>query len=349
MIIAYLVTALLTFIISFLTISIFRRLGVVDKPDQIRKIHKGDIPLGGGLVLFLSCSLSLFILFPEFTPGVYGDHPGLPTIWNISIIILLVGLYDDIVPMQPSIRIIVQVIASWLVIAFTDIYLRNLGDLFDLGIINLGAFGIPITIFMVVGVCNAFNMLDGMDGLVAFLLFIPAVFIGILANIHGSSGLIFIGPLILLVFLLFNLGLFGKKWKIFLGDSGAMWLGFLTAWILICLSQNETRYNFPPVTALWFVMIPLVDSLSTFLTRIWHKKSIFHGDRSHLHHALLDLGLNKWQVLSIFIFLTIISSGLGYCFIVYSIQEYYQLYGFLTIWFFYHLLIKQPIANKDNS
>lgn len=349
MITAYLATTVLTFTISFLTIFVFKKLGIVDKPDHVRKIHKGDISLGGGVVLFLSCSLSLFILFPEFSLGINGDHPGLPIIWNISIIILLVGLYDDIVPMQPALRIIVQVIASWLVIVFTDIYLRDLGDLFGLGLINLGAFGIPITIFMVVGVCNAFNMLDGMDGLVTFLLIIPATFIGMLANIKGSTGLIFIGPLILLVFLVFNLGLLGKKWKMFLGDSGAMWLGFITAWLLICLSQNETRYNFPPVTALWFVMIPLVDSLSTFMTRIWNKRSIFQGDRTHIHHTLLDLGLKKWHVLCIFLFITMIVSSLGFYFIINNVQEYYQFYGFLTLWFFYHLLLKLPMAKRDKS
>jgi UDP-GlcNAc:undecaprenyl-phosphate GlcNAc-1-phosphate transferase len=249
--------------------------------------------------------------------------------------------------MQPTIRLIVQIVASWLVIVTTDVYLEDLGNLLDLGEIQLGSLGIPLTIFMVVGVCNAFNMLDGMDGLVSFLLLIPGTFLALLSSLYGHTGLLYLASIVLSVFIVFNLGLFGKTKKIFLGDSGSMWLGFITAWFLICLSQSESSFNFAPVSALWFVLIPLVDALSTFMTRIWNKKSIFHGDRSHLHHILIDAGLKKWLVLIIFLLFSTAFSALGFFFIVYEIPEYYQFYGFLTVWFFYHLLIKQPMAIRE--
>ena len=343
---AYFYSVLVTILISVLIIIIFRKLDIVDKPDGIRKIHKGEISYGGGIVLFFSFSIILYLGFPEFSLGVYGENPALSVIWFVSSIILFLGLIDDIKPIQPSIRIIIQVVASWLVIALTDVYLKDLGNLFDLGLIELGGLGIPVTIFMVVGMCNAFNMLDGMDGLVSFSLLIPSTFIAVLAYMNNSYGLIFIASIVLLIFLLFNLGLFGKKWKIFLGDSGSLWLGFLTAWFLVCFAENESNFSIYPVTALWFVLIPLVDALSTFLNRMVNRRSIFDGDRSHLHFILLDAGLKKWQVLCIFILINIFCSGLGFYFLQNNTPEYYQFYGFLTIWLFYHLLIKLPMTNE---
>ena len=344
----YFIAVFVTVVCILLTITVFRNFGILDRPDGVRKIHKGEISLGGGIAIFLSMTLILYIIFPEYSPGSFGNHSALGSIWVISSIILFLGLLDDIRPMKPAIRLIVQIVASWLVIVSTDVYVEDLGNLLDLGNIQLGSIGIPVTIFMVVGVCNAFNMLDGMDGLVGFLLLIPGTFLAVLSSMYGNIGLLYLASIVLSVFLVFNLGLLGKSKKIFLGDSGSMWLGFITAWFLICLSQNESSFNFAPVSALWFVLIPLVDALSTFMTRIWSKKSIFRGDRSHLHHILIDAGLKKWLILVIFLLFSAGFSALGFFFIVYEIPEYYQFYGFLTVWFFFHLLVKQPMAIRDS-
>ena len=100
---------------------------------------------------------------PSFTSDSY-LVTGILIVFFVSIIILLLGLWDDIKPLPTSVRLIVQIFASWLVIILSDIYLFDLGNLFGFGDFYLGDLGIPVTIFMVVGVCNAFNMLDGMDG-----------------------------------------------------------------------------------------------------------------------------------------------------------------------------------------
>ncbi len=344
----YIVALITTVLVLLLTNTLFRKLNIVDEPDGSRKLHKGNISLGGGLVLFTSMSILIYLIYPEYSFGIYGDHHELRNVWIISLLVLLMGLWDDIKPMRPVTRIIIQVLASWAVIVTTDLYLKDLGNLFDLGVIYLGNFGIPITIFMVVGVCNAFNMLDGMDGLVTLVLLIPSSFIAYISYMHGIEGLVFLGPACLSVFLLFNLGLFGKKFKMFLGDSGAMWLGFLTAWFLICLTQNETKYYFPPMSAVWFILIPIIDAISTFITRAWNKRSMFDGDRSHLHHVLTDSGLKKWKVLVFFIIISASASSIAAYFILFSIPEYYQFYGFLTVWFFYHILLKGP-SNAINK
>ena len=284
----------------FLISLLFRKLGIVDKPDGVRKIHKGEIALGGGLAIFLPSLFFILVLYPESSLNSLSNSPELLTVFFISIIILSLGLWDDIKPLPTSIRLIVQIFASWLVIITTDIYIMDLGNLLGFGNLYLGPLGIPITIFMVVGVCNAFNMLDGMDGIVGFVILVCSSAISLIAYLNDVPEVLFLGSILCLVFLLFNLGLLGKKWKLFLGDSGSMWLGFITAWFLVILSQGEDRL-FLPVTALWLVLLPLIDALSTFLSRLWNRKSLFLGDRNHIHHILLDAGLEKWKVLLIFL------------------------------------------------
>ena len=342
-------TYLLIFSLSFLNflwVSIlFKRLGIIDKPDGIRKFHKGEIPLSGGFSFFLSYLFFLFIIYPgSIVEGTIGASE-IRQFFLISPIILFLGLWDDVKPLPTSVRLIVQIFASWLVIIITDVYVLDLGDLLGFGSLYLGEAGIPLTIFMVVGVCNAFNMIDGMDGLVGITFLVLCLAISLISYINNVQGILFFTPIIALVFLLFNLGLLGKNQKIFLGDSGSTWIGFSTAWTLIILSQGETKL-FQPVTALWFIMLPLIDALSTFLSRILNRKSMFVADRTHIHHMLIDTGLKKEVVLLLFLLISLLSSGFGIFANFNSIPESKQFYGFLTIWFFYYLLIKYPLTNN---
>jgi UDP-GlcNAc:undecaprenyl-phosphate GlcNAc-1-phosphate transferase len=341
----YLLMGCISFFSFYFVSMLFKRLGIVDKPDGIRKIHKGEVPLSGGFSFFISFLIIIFYLYPgSFKDGAIGG-PELRQVFLVSTIILFLGLMDDIKPLATSVRLIFQIFASWLVIIITDVYIVNLGDLLGFGSFYLGTAGIPLTIFMVVGVCNAFNMIDGMDGLVGIIFLILCTSISIIAYSDSMQGFLFLTPVVALVFLLFNLGLLGKKQKIFLGDSGSTWIGFFVAWTLIILSKGETKI-FEPVTALWFIMLPLIDALSTFLSRFWNRKSMFTADRTHIHHMLLDAGLKKEFVLLILLFITVISSGFGIFANFFSIAESKQFYGFLTVWFFYYLLIKYPLTNN---
>jgi len=338
-------------LISFFCVNIlFKRLGIVDKPDGIRKIHEGEISLGGGIAMFIP-ALICFLLQLDPGSSFTSDSylvTGILIVFFVSIIILLLGLWDDIKPLPTSVRLIVQIFASWLVIILSDIYLFDLGNLFGFGDFYLGDLGIPVTIFMVVGVCNAFNMLDGMDGGVGCVVLVCTTTIAFISYLNNGIGLFFLGSIISLIFLCFNMGFFGSKWKIFLGDSGSMWLGFMVAWFLIILSQSEEKL-IQPVTALWVILLPLIDALSTFLSRLSKRKSLFLGDRTHIHHMLLDAGLKQWQVLLAFLSVSCLSAGFGIFSNIHSISESNQFYGFLTIWFFYFLLIKYPLVNISEN
>ena len=140
-------------------------------------------------------------------------------------------------------------------------------------------------------------------------------------------------------FFLFNIGVLGKKFQIFLGDSGTIPLGFFLAWILVFLSQEPNKV-IEPVSAIWIVLIPLVDALSTFYRRIRAGQGIFLGDRHHIHFILLDGGLSKNLTLTILSLLSLLGALIALYFLINPVQPYYMFYGFLTIWVFYLLLTK---------
>jgi len=166
-------------------------------------------------------------------------------------------------------------------------YITNIG----FNVLNwdgqLGSFGIIFTIFAVTGIINAFNMIDGINGLcsgVALVVFVCLSFLG--ADSTMSYGnLIIISSLV--GFLVYNLGLFGKKRSVFLGDNGSNFLGFLVAWSCITYSSNDVALM-SPVAALWLVAIPLWDCVGMIAGRFASGKAAFEADRNHIHHILFD-------------------------------------------------------------
>jgi len=310
-------------VITIIISSLAKSIGLVDMPDNIRKMHTGNVPLIGGIIIFIS------IIFGTF---VFGVEPFYRIIIISLIPILIVGTLDGIesVEVPVSFRFIAQILSSWIVILFTDVYLKDLGNLFGQGVVHLNQFGIPFTIFAVVGMCNAFNMLDGKDGLggsVAVVI-ISSLFILLYFNgIHYYWGLILI--LSLAVFLAFNLNLFGHEQKIFLGEHGSSSLGHLIAWNLVYLSQ-ETDF-ITPVTALWFVFYPLTDALLTITRRIRISQSIVKADRRHLHYLLSDHGFSDHKILLVVVFISILGATLAITANVLNILDYYLFYGYITV------------------
>jgi UDP-GlcNAc:undecaprenyl-phosphate GlcNAc-1-phosphate transferase len=192
---------------------------------------------------------------------------------------------DDSRGIKPWIRLIVQILLVIYVIMTTGVYLENLGNLFGLGILNLGIFSIPVTIFCVVGVMNAFNMIDGINGLCAGCAMLALLFIGFHSGfIYDSMLILIIGSMI--GFLIFNLRFFGLRRGVFLGDSGSNLIGFWVAWIAIYCSQNEL-YDVNPITMIWFVAIPLIDCVGLIFSRIKRRIPISSPGRDHIHHKLM--------------------------------------------------------------
>ena len=314
---------------------------LVDLPDRSRKFHKRPTPLTGGLGILLALLVSgkLYIdlnnltgYLPEFTFQLM----------VISVPLLILFLIDDLRGLKPLIRIIIQCALSGYMIFSTGVYLESLGNLFGFGNINLGLFGIPFTLFCVVGVMNAFNMMDGINGLCSGCAMLALILIGF------SSGLIYDSMLVLIIgstlgFVIFNLGFLGKKRGVFLGDSGSNLIGFWVAWIAVYASQNQ-NYFIEPITMLWFISIPLLDCIGLIFSRIKKGLSCSTAGRDHIHHKLMKRFTARQTLIIILaitfftglfgIFIEIIASSVvsTILFLTYAIM-YYVLTGFVKIKF----------------
>jgi UDP-GlcNAc:undecaprenyl-phosphate GlcNAc-1-phosphate transferase len=311
----------LNIIIDYLIISIMASLAInsvlgnfakekkllIDIPDRSRKFHKRATPLTGGIGILLAAIVSTEIYLdmnnlkgymPEFSLNLY----------VASIPLLLLFLIDDFKNLRPLYRLIIQVILSLYVIFSTEVYLSNLGNLFGFGEIQLGMLAIPFTIFCVVGIMNAFNMIDGINGLCAGYAMMALLFIGFYSGLmYDSVLIIIIGSMI--GFLIFNLRFFGKKRGVFLGDSGSNLIGFWVAWCAIYSSQNSI-YQVEAITMLWFVSIPLLDCIGLIFSRLVRGIGVASPGRDHIHHKLM-LNFSSEGTLGIILLVSIATGMLG--------------------------------------
>jgi UDP-GlcNAc:undecaprenyl-phosphate GlcNAc-1-phosphate transferase len=252
-------------------------------------------------------------------------------------------MIDDFIGIRASIRLAFQALIAYLFILMCDVSIINLGNLFGFGVIELKyIYSIIFTIFCVVGLMNAFNMIDGLNGICASFALMPLLILMFFGSVKYGL-LIPIGALI--GFLTYNLGWFGKKRGVFLGDSGSNLLGFIVAILCIDLSQDHQVIN--PVTALWLVAIPLLDCVDVMGARLLKGIGPFKPGRDHLHHKLLDLGLTQNNILVLFITL---SSGLGligWMFeVVFPSKEYLSFYSFVLFAITY-FVTKYTILEKN--
>ena len=302
----------LTIILDYIIISIIASMAIysllrkfakrydllIDLPNRSRKFHKRATPLTGGVSILIALLISgkLYIDLNELN-GFVPDFTF--QLLMTSIPLLGVFLIDDylkgknkhnnpeveIKGLRPSHRIIIQCLLTMYMIFTTGIHLESLGDLFGFGEIKLGIFSIPFTVFCVVGIMNAFNMIDGINGLCSGSAMLSLLFIGF------YSGLIYDSMLVLVIgsmigFLIFNLRFFGKKREVFLGDSGSNLMGFWVAWSAVYASQNIS-YDMVPITVIWFVAIPLLDCVALIFSRINKGISLASAGRDHIHHKLM--------------------------------------------------------------
>ncbi len=271
-----------------------------DPPDK-RKIHTGLIPRLGGPGMFIA-----FLLTGLLTPvvmSVIGRGSDdlrfglrfLPFFLGIFVI-HLVGLIDDFHNLKAMLKFFLQLFAAVLV-AGAGFLIRSLTIPY-IGTIRLGLLAYPITILWIVGISNAVNLIDGMDGLAGGIGAFAALSMGVIALLQGSgvtAVLCFSLFGAILGFLVFNF----PPAKIFMGDSGSLFLGFcLAVFPLIGGISKISAFGtlLVPVTLL---TIPILDILTAILRRLRNKVPIIHPDREHIHHKLLDLGLNQRQILGV--------------------------------------------------
>ena len=271
--------------------------GALDRPDQ-RKVHKRVMPRLGGLAIYLS-----FIIAVTLTCDITRQIAGL--LVGGSIIILL-GFLDDTRGVSPRLKLAGQVVAALAVIPF-GLEVEFLTNPFSDELITLGLLSVPVTVLWIVSVTNAVNLIDGLDGLAGGTTFIAALTLAgvVWIEISASSGSQGQYDAIILAMILASavIGFLRYNFypaKIFLGDSGSMYLGFSVASLSVMgLAKSATFISvIIPVVILG---IPLLDTTFAIVRRYYGHKPIFQADKEHLHHRLLKLGLSHRQaVLSIY-------------------------------------------------
>jgi len=284
-----------SFIIVFLITPNIRYLALkfyaIDKVNK-RKIHSKIITKLGGLAIYLGFLGGLFclvILDPDFLRIYYLTILGLLI---GATLILVLGIYDDFQGSSALLKFIIQIIISLLIIK-SGFLLRGI---YLPGSVNIefGIFTIPLTILWLVGITNAVNLIDGLDGLAAGVIGIAASFIFILALILKDNLTICVSLALAgscFAFLRYNF----YPAKIFMGDTGSLFLGLIVACLGIYQpSMRSGNPYFIPVVAI--LLLPILDTILAVIRRVLRKKNIFSGDSSHIHHYLLKKGFNQAQV-----------------------------------------------------
>jgi len=302
--------ALACFFATVLAMAALRPVAVVvdlvDKPGG-RKTHHGDVPVIGGIAMFLGCAFGVGLL----TPSTFMSA----AVLSAGSLVVVVGLLDDRFELSPYARLTAHLAAALMVIsASSDLTIATLGSPWGKPIqfSELGASA--FTCLAIVGAINAFNMLDGMDGLAGSMAFVALSALSIFASSSGDpslAGVTMVSAGAVLAFLVFNLpAAYNRRFRCFMGDSGSTLLGFLLACLCISASQGEGP-KISPTTALWFVAIPLYELLWTTLRRLLKGKSPFYPDRAHFHHKLLDAEFGVRGAFFVLICIGLVFAGAG--------------------------------------
>lgn len=283
--------------------------GFVIRPNK-RMSHEGEIPNIGGLNICF-CFMLTYLLFTPFAQ----NHFFLIGLF----LIMVVGFVDDILVLRPTAKLMGETLAGIALICFADLRITHLHGLF--GITEIGI--VPsylISLFVLLAIINAINLIDGIDGLasglgILYCLFF-AVYFGLghetLWSIAASS---MIG--VLAVFFIYNV--FGKKDKIFMGDSGSLLLGYLLTAFVFRFCELNAYHIVPdalymsaaPAVAICVLTVPIFDTIRVCITRLRQGHSPFEPDKNHVHHLLLRTGLNHIQTTCVLLSVSVLFIGLG--------------------------------------
>ncbi len=281
------------------------KLGLVDRPNN-RKIHKSPIPRVGGVALFLGSLIGALPFLKEnsATLGVL----------LASAFIFVIGLIDDLIDLKPRVKLAAQIIACFVLFLF-GVKINIVTDFIaGQGFVSLGLLTYPLTLLWIIGLTNTVNLVDGVDGLAGGIVFIalstlltvrlmipqvqdPALMSNVLVISASTMG-------VLLAFLKYNV----FPASIFMGDSGAYFLGFITAALSVA-GGAKGSILFPLIVPLIAFGLPVFDVVFAILRRFFKKVPIFQADKEHLHHRLLNRGFTQRETTR---FLWMVSSCFGF-------------------------------------
>ena len=322
LILAFLAPVILSLLITPWVIRLALHVGAVDKPDE-RKTHARPVPRIGGLAVFFSFFLSLsllLILAPDMLAHWWiGGTKGLVLFVCLTLVVAL-GIWDDLLTLRPLQKVVVEILLGTAVY-MAGFRISNITNPFGFGSLELGIFDYLVTLVWIVGVTNALNLIDGLDGLAPGVAVIASLTVSAVAFMRGDSGTAIIGLLLsgaVVGFLWYNF----NPAKIFLGDSGSLFLGFTLA-VLAIQSSTKASAAFSLLVPVLALGLPIVDTLLSMTRRFlrWflpHQKtadskskimkSIFMPDNGHIHHRLIARGFSHRKSV---LLLYLVSCALG--------------------------------------
>ncbi|MEM9856872.1 MAG: MraY family glycosyltransferase [Bacteroidota bacterium] len=296
---AIILSIITAFIITFLVIPVIikfsrKKTKMMDTPGR-RKIHKKVTPSLGGIGIFVGMVVALMIWLPieafqQFKFILAG-----------ILILFFIGLRDDVVPLKPLYKLLAQLVAAAIIVYLAKIRLSSFYGLF--GVEDLDPMVSQlISIFTIIVITNSFNLIDGLDGLAGTIATIALSAFGIWFYLVGdewTSILAFSMAGAVVAFLTFN----WDPSKIFMGDTGALAIGFLFAVLAIKFidlnyslsGNNYFKFSATVTTGICIIIIPLFDTLRIFILRLSKKQSPFTPDKNHMHHALMRMGMSHSQ------------------------------------------------------
>jgi len=340
-----------SFLLSIMFNLVFKesstRLGLVAYSGGHRQ-HTIPTPLIGGISMFLAVVTTVFVSY-IFTGLEAVAWSEVDNYLLATALLVVIGMVDDRYNISFIWRFLVQIAAVFIMIQQGNALL-DLGELFSSETLSLGIFSSFMTVFATVGVINALNMSDGIDGLAGGYFLFSLIILACFSFNPFYQWLIFVWVGAILGFLVFNFPLRGNA-KIFMGDAGSMVLGFTLAWLLIHGAQDmETNEQglFHPIFAVWLLALPLYDTVSVMLIRLLKGSSPFHADRMHMHHHVLHrLKSTKLSVLfMLFWFFLYVIIGL-YCHFN-GVEQSKQTIMF-SILFILHFLLQFKLSYKKKT
>ncbi|MEK4698559.1 MraY family glycosyltransferase [Solibacillus sp. FSL R7-0668] len=286
LIVAFVAAILLTPLVKRLAF----RLGAVDAPNY-RKVHARIMPRLGGLAIYLAFMIGILLL--KFVTNFQSDY--LYAILIAATIIVITGVIDDMREISAKAKLVGQIAAACIVVFVGDIQIVNINLPFG-GELDFGWLGIPLTIVWIVGITNAINLIDGLDGLAAGVSTIALMTLAVMAMIMGNGIVIAMAAILAAAtigFLFFNF----HPAKIFMGDTGALFLGFMISVLALLGFKNVAVISF--VIPVIMLGVPISDTFFAIVRRLRSGKKWSDPDKSHLHHRLLDLGFSHRQTVLI--------------------------------------------------
>lgn len=284
-------------------------LGAVDNPNA-RRVNKKPMPTIGGLGIFITVNIGCFILFRDQFP----THE-LFSIFLAECIIVLTGLIDDILELNPKQKMFGIFLAALVIYFLAGIKMDEVSLPF-FGTFNLGWWSFPITIFWILALTNAVNLIDGLDGLATGVSTISLFTMGVVGYFFLNTNEFYV-PLLAFILVATLIGFLPYNFhpaKIFLGDTGALFIGFMIAILSLKGLKNVTFISM--IVPIIILGVPITDTIYAIIRRLLNKKPISSADKHHLHHQLMQMGLSHRQTVLAIYGLSLIFSFISLLFIL---------------------------------